>query len=232
MYALCTNSQHVSTRREIHLLHYPYPTWGFCLNSYFFYSSDWNFVRFSYLTLYFQYFSLFPQCCLLCRNRVIYVTFWSPSHRWTCLKYSGLVKSYLIWSQIRNQDILRTVNKWRKSSLVLIFAVCLFNLTLSHTTNCTVFQTERVCRRHFHIWWKWQKVLETGRKHCGKRRNWSLRAIPLFPTAFSKDLYCRHVKIGVCLGKGWKIKQFLPLWVQYGYLENDVFCAKPKKVDY
>ena len=33
-----------------------------------------------------------------------------------------------------------------------------------------------------------------GRKHCGKRRNCSLRAISPFPTVFSKDLYCRHVK--------------------------------------
>ena len=33
-----------------------------------------------------------------------------------------------------------------------------------------------------------------GRKHCGKRRNCSLRAISSFPTVFSKYLYCRHVK--------------------------------------
>ena len=33
-----------------------------------------------------------------------------------------------------------------------------------------------------------------GRKHDGKRRNCSLRAISPFPTVFSKDLYCRHVK--------------------------------------
>ena len=33
-----------------------------------------------------------------------------------------------------------------------------------------------------------------GRKHCGKSRNCLLRAISPFPTIFSKDLYCRHVK--------------------------------------
>ena len=43
-----------------------------------------------------------------------------------------------------------------------------------------------------------------GRKHCGKRRNCSLRAISPFPTAFSEDLYCRHVKTRACLGKGWE----------------------------
>ena len=41
-----------------------------------------------------------------------------------------------------------------------------------------------------------------GRKHCGKRRNCSLQAISPFPTVFSKDLCCRHVKTRACLGKG------------------------------
>ena len=57
-------------------------------------------------------------------------------------------------------------------------------------------QTERVCRRQIQSWWEWQKVLQMGRKHCGKRRNCSLRAISPFPTVFSKDLYWRHVKPG------------------------------------
>ena len=35
---------------------------------------------------------------------------------------------------------------------------------------------------------KWQKVLLMGGKHCGKRRNCSLRAISPFPSVFSKDL--------------------------------------------
>ena len=42
----------------------------------------------------------------------------------------------------------------------------------------------------------------TGRKHCGKRRNCSLQAISPFPTVFSKDLYCRHVKTRACFWKG------------------------------
>ena len=40
-------------------------------------------------------------------------------------------------------------------------------------------------------------ALQAVRKHCGKRRNCSLRAISPFPTVFSKDLYCRHVKPGL-----------------------------------
>ena len=47
-----------------------------------------------------------------------------------------------------------------------------------------------------------RRVIPTGRKHCGKRRNCSLRAISPFPTVFSKDLYCRQVKTRACLGKG------------------------------
>ena len=39
-----------------------------------------------------------------------------------------------------------------------------------------------------------KKVLQTGRKHFGKMRNCSLRAISRFPTVFSRGLYCRHVK--------------------------------------
>ena len=41
-----------------------------------------------------------------------------------------------------------------------------------------------------------------GRKHCRKRRNCLLLAISPFPTVFSKDMYCRHVKTRACLGKG------------------------------
>ena len=58
-------------------------------------------------------------------------------------------------------------------------------LTHYQTTNFRLFQTERVCRRQFQIWRKWQKVTQKGRKHCGKRRNCSLRAISPFPTVFS-----------------------------------------------
>ena len=45
---------------------------------------------------------------------------------------------------------------------------------------------------------------KTGRKHCGKKRNCSLRAISPFPAVFSKDIlvYCRHAKTRAWLGKG------------------------------
>ena len=77
-----------------------------------------------------------------------------------------------------------------------------FNRLLTHyqMTNFRLFQTERVCRRQFQIWRKWKK--ETGRKHCGKRKNCSLRAISPFPTVFSKGLFPRGVKRCHCVGMG------------------------------
>ena len=72
-------------------------------------------------------------------------------------------------------------------------------LTHYQTTNFRLFQTERVCRRQFQIWRKWRKVIQTGRKHCGKRRNCSLRAISPFPTVFSKRLVSkRRQKVSLC----------------------------------
>ena len=71
------------------------------------------------------------------------------------------------------------------------------------TTNFRLFQTERVCRRQFQIWWKWQEVIRTGRKLCGKRRNCLLQAISPFPTVFSKGLFPRGVKRCHCVGMGY-----------------------------
>ena len=45
-----------------------------------------------------------------------------------------------------------------------------------------------------------QKVMQMGRKHCGKRRNCSLRAISPFPIVFSKGLFAWGVKRCHCVG--------------------------------
>ena len=64
------------------------------------------------------------------------------------------------------------------------------HLTHYQKTNFRLFQIERVCRRQFQIWRKWQKVIQMGRKHCGKRRNCSLRAIsPFSPSVFLKACF-------------------------------------------
>ena len=39
-----------------------------------------------------------------------------------------------------------------------------------------------------------KKILQKDRKHCEKRRFFSLRAISPFPKVLAKDLYCRHVR--------------------------------------
>ena len=93
-------------------------------------------------------------------------------------------------------------------SKILLFGT---ELTLFQMGNFRLFETERLCRQQFQILMKWQKVQRKGRKHCGKRRNSLLRAISPFPTVFSKNFYCRHVKTRACLGKGLILSGLEPL---------------------
>ena len=39
-------------------------------------------------------------------------------------------------------------------------------LTLFQITQFRLFQTERASRRQFQVWWKWQTIVQKGRKHC------------------------------------------------------------------
>ena len=72
-------------------------------------------------------------------------------------------------------------------------------LTHYQTTNFRLVQTERGCRRQFQIWRKWQKVVQVGRKHCGKRRNCSLWAISLFSHSVFKRLVSQgRQKVSLC----------------------------------
>ena len=60
-----------------------------------------------------------------------------------------------------------------------------------------------------------------GRKHCGKGRNCSLGAISPFPTVFSKDLNCGHIKTRACMGKrlsGFQLSKFI--YSKYMYNER------------
>ena len=86
------------------------------------------------------------------------------------------------------------------ADLVSIDCMVLYAV-LNHyqTTNFRLFQTKKVCKQ-FQILRKWQKVIQTGRKHCGKRGNCSLRAISTFPTVFSKGLFPRGAKMCHCVG--------------------------------
>ena len=74
-------------------------------------------------------------------------------------------------------------------------------LTHYQTTNFILFQTERLQTTISNLT-KWQKVIQMGRKHCGKRRNCLLGSISPFPTVFSKGLFSRGVKRCHCVGMG------------------------------
>ena len=76
-------------------------------------------------------------------------------------------------------------------------------LTLSQTTNFGLFQTQRVCRRKFFKFdengGKFSKSVENT---VGNREIACYEKFFPFPTVFSKDSKCRHVKTRACLGNG------------------------------
>ena len=70
-------------------------------------------------------------------------------------------------------------------------------LTLFQTTNFRLFQTGKSL----------QTTIFGFMKMGGKFSQWVENTvgkgeIAPFPTEFSKDLYCRHIKTRACLGKG------------------------------
>ena len=102
------------------------------------------------------------------------------------------------------------------------------NGTHSQTSNFRLFQTERV-------WWKCQKVIQTGRKNCWKRRNCSLQAISPFPKVFSKGLFprgvkrCHSVGMGLKAGYLWQLILFLS-GAKYLPYRPSVFSVKQQKI--
>ena len=79
----------------------------------------------------------------------------------------------VIWTSIKfcHAINIRTFSIWN-FSWPFLFYYQILTLTWAHSdcqaTNFRLFQTERVCRWQFQIWRKWKKVIQTGRKHCGK----------------------------------------------------------------
>ena len=72
-------------------------------------------------------------------------------------------------------------------------------LTHYQTTNFGLFQTERVCRRKFQIWRKWQKAIQTGRKHCGKKEKLLVTSNFSFSHSVFKRLVSqRRQKVSLC----------------------------------
>ena len=65
-------------------------------------------------------------------------------------------------------------------------------LTLYQTINVRLFQTERICRRQFQIWWKWQKVIQKGRKTLWEKE----KLLVTSNFSFSHNVFKRLVSKG------------------------------------
>ena len=125
-----------------------------------------------------EQFLLFQQCFLL-----VWITFFNFHQIWN-------------WR-------LQTLSVWKSQKTVVWERVQQLNYGKPITRRQILdFQTKTVCRRKFQIWRKWQKAIQTGRKHCVKRRSCSLWAISPFPTVFSKGLFHKGVKRCHCVGMG------------------------------
>ena len=73
-------------------------------------------------------------------------------------------------------------------------------LTLSHTTTLHSAKLKGFADNNFKFVENGGKFSERVENTVGKRRNCSLQAISPFPTGFSKELYCRHIKTRVFFG--------------------------------
>ena len=98
-----------------------------------------------------------------------------------------------LWSGVYGQHIVQSWDTQRG-----------FKTALTHyqTTNFRLFQTERVCRWQFQIWRKWHKVIQTGRKHCGKRSNF-----PFSHSVFKRPVSQGRQKVSLC-GNGLNLNPF------------------------
>ena len=95
------------------------------------------------------------------------------------------------------------MNYWitaEKCAKLIVETLCLA-LTLFHPfPKPTIFRLfQRFLQTTISNLMKKAESFPNGRKRCGKRRNCPLWAISSFPTVFSKDFYCRHIKTRACL---------------------------------
>ena len=73
-----------------------------------------------------------------------------------------------------------------------------YDLTHYQTTNFRLFQTERVCRRQFQIWRKWQKVIQMGRKHWEKEKLLVMSNFSFSPSVFKRLVSKGHQMVLLC----------------------------------
>ena len=96
------------------------------------------------------------------------------------------------------------------------------HLTHYQTTNFSIFQTERVCRRQFQLWQKRQKVIQIGRKHCGKTLWVKEKLLVTSNFSFTHSVSQRLVSLGrqkvsLC-GNG--------LTITLTFVSIDLFCGE------
>ena len=103
-----------------------------------------------------------------------------------CIEYTLLREITLSLQHNFQEKKSRTTALGRILFSSVVMGLVFHALSHYQTTNFRLFQTERVCRRQFQIWRKWQKVIQTDRKQCGKRKNCSLWAISPFLHCFQK----------------------------------------------
>ena len=88
------------------------------------------------------------------------------------------------------------------------------------TTNFRPFQTERVCSRQFQIGRKWQKVIQMGRKLCGKKGEIS----PFSHSVFKRLVSQQRQKVSLC-GNGLTL---LTKWQDFRLVQNESICRHIK----
>ena len=71
---------------------------------------------------------------------------------------------------MKRSDFVVKVTAYRRTGIFLPYDMIYPSLTHYQTTNFRLFQIERVCRQQFQIWWKWKKVIQTGRNHWEKEK--------------------------------------------------------------
>ena len=102
-------------------------------------------------------------------------------------------------------------------------------LTLYQTTNFRLFQTERVCRRQFQIWRKWQKVIQMGKKTLWEKEKLLITSNFSFSQGVFKMLVSQgRQKVSLC-GNGLTLNHTI---VTFGVPEENAswkHCAKKRK---
>ena len=136
-----------------------------------------------------EQFLLFPKCFL-----PVWITFCKVRQVWNCrLQTFSIWKSlkFVVWERVNTSTSSSTLKET-------------IHLTHYQMTNFRLFQTERVCRRKFQIWRKWKKVIQTGRKHCGKKGKLPVTSNFSFSHSVFKRLVSQGRQKGSLCGNGLK----------------------------